>query len=266
MRRFFKARPIVVIDNAVYDQLAATWWHENGILHMLKAGLNPWRIPYFQRVLAFRQVDPTGKRALDVGCGGGLVAEEFATMGFAVTGVDPSYASLQAARDHAAQSGLRIEYCHGYGDALPFANETFEVVYCCDVLEHIRNWDAVVCECARVLKPDGLFLYDTLNRTAFSKLLAIKLLQEWHYTRVLPLHLHVWEMFIRPAELHASLEHHGLRSQNMRGINLFMNPIQALRAIRQYKTGKISGAELGKRVSLREGANMAASYMGYAIK
>lgn len=254
------------IDNELYDRLAGDWWDRNGLLNILKSVANPWRVPYFQRVLTLMRVDPNGTRALDVGCGGGLLAEEFATMGFAVTGVDPSSESLAVARAHAAESGLRIDYRRGYGDALPFNDETFEVAYCCDVLEHIANWDAVVGEIARVLRPNGIFLYDTVNRTAFSKIVAIKLLQEWSYTRVLPPNLHVWEMFITPAELRVSLERHGLGHRGERGTSLRVNLFRALLAVRQFKRDAISSDELGKRVGLREGPSMAGSYMGYAVK
>jgi 2-polyprenyl-6-hydroxyphenyl methylase/3-demethylubiquinone-9 3-methyltransferase len=253
------------IDNDVYNRLADTWWDENGLLNILKATVNPWRVPYFQRILTRLQIDPKGKRALDVGCGGGLLAEEFATMGFAVTGIDPSETSLAVARAHAAQNGLHIDYRLGYGDELPFENETFEVVYCCDVLEHIPNWDAVIGEIARVLKQNGIFFYDTINRTIFSKIVVIKIAQEWNLTRFFPPNLHVWEMFIKPEELSASLGRHGLHDQDLRGTKLG-NPVGMLSAVRQYKTGKISGIEFGRRIGFREGPNMAGSYMGYALK
>ncbi|MDQ6885244.1 MAG: DinB family protein, partial [Candidatus Dormibacteraeota bacterium] len=103
-------------DNDLYDQLADSWWDEGGVLNILKASINPWRVPYFQRILTRLHLEPEGKRALDVGCGGGLLAEEFATLGFAVTGVDPSEKSLAVARVHAAQQGLEIDYQLGYGD------------------------------------------------------------------------------------------------------------------------------------------------------
>lgn len=254
------------IDNQVYDRLADTWWDENGLLHILKSFINPWRVPYFQRILTQRQVNPHGKRALDLGCGGGLLAEEFAAMGFDVTGIDPSGESLAIAQAHAAKNGLRIDYQRGYGDALPFANETFEVAYCCDVLEHLPDWDSAIGELGRVLKPNGIFLFDTINRTVFSKVVAINLLQEWPYTRVLPPNMHVWRMFITPSELRASLERHGLHLQDMRGTSFSAHPIRMLHAIRQYKAGSISGDELGKRIGLREGSNLAGSYMGYAVK
>lgn len=254
------------IDNGLYDRLADGWWDENGFLYFLKAVANPWRVPYFQRVLLALQVDPIGKRALDVGCGGGLLAEEFAALGFAVTGIDPSEQSLAAARAHSALSGLDIDYRHGYGDRLPFENESFDVVYCCDVLEHIQNWDAVIGEIGRVLKGGGVFLYDTINRTIISKVLLIKVVQEWRLTSIAPPNLHLWDMFIKPAELQASLEQHGLRNQEVRGLKLSLNPVGVLMAARMYRTRRISAGELGRRLGLKEGTNLGASYMGYALK
>jgi 2-polyprenyl-6-hydroxyphenyl methylase / 3-demethylubiquinone-9 3-methyltransferase len=236
------------------------------VLNLLKSAANPWRVPYFERVLAQLKIEPQSKRALDVGCGGGVLAEEFAAMGFTVTGLDPSDQSLEAARAHAAQSGLNIDYRLGYGDKLPFENESFEVVYCCDVLEHIQNWDAVIGEVARVLKRSGVFLYDTINRTMFSKITMIKMAQEWKFTRLAPPNLHVWEMFITPDELKASLARHGLQNKDLVGTKMNGNPIKMILALRRYKAGKISGAELGKHIGLKEGTNISSSYMGYAMK
>jgi 2-polyprenyl-6-hydroxyphenyl methylase / 3-demethylubiquinone-9 3-methyltransferase len=253
------------IDNDVYNRLAHTWWDEKGLLNILKAAVNPWRVPYFRFILTELQIEPKSKPTLDVGCGGGLLAEEFAAMGFAVTGIDPSNVSIAVARAHAAQNGLRIDFRVGYGDDLPFEDQTFEVAYCCDVLEHIPNWDQVIGEIARVLKPNGIFLYDTINRTLFSKIAIIKMAQEWRLTRFFPPDVHVWEMFIRPEELIASLERHGFENRGLRGTKLG-NPLQMLRAMRQYKNGKISSTEFGRRIGFREGPNLAGSYMGYAAK
>jgi 2-polyprenyl-6-hydroxyphenyl methylase/3-demethylubiquinone-9 3-methyltransferase len=260
------ATPTPQIDNGVYNRMADTWWDENGVLNLLKSAANPWRVPFFERVIAQLKIEPQSKRALDVGCGGGVLAEEFAAMGFTVTGLDPSDQSLEAARAHAAQSGLNIDYRLGYGDKLPFENESFEVVYCCDVLEHIQNWDAVIGEVARVLKRSGVFLYDTINRTMFSKITMIKMAQEWKFTRLAPPNLHVWEMFITPDELKASLARHGLQNKDLVGTKMNGNPIKMILALRRYKAGKISGAELGKHIGLKEGTNISSSYMGYAMK
>ena len=117
------------VDNALYDRLADGWWHESGFLNALKA-LNPARFGYMRRILMEElRVDPHGLRTLDVGCGGGLLAEEFARVGCRVTGVDPSKPSLDAARVHARASGLGIEYREGSGEALPFADASFGLGY-----------------------------------------------------------------------------------------------------------------------------------------
>jgi 2-polyprenyl-6-hydroxyphenyl methylase/3-demethylubiquinone-9 3-methyltransferase len=254
------------IDNEIYDHQSGEWWDERGGLYLLKTVVNPWRVPYFARILSQWRIDPRGARALDVGCGGGLLAEEFAAMGCAVTGIDPSEGSLAVARAHAAANGLRIEYRHGFGDALPFADESFAIAYCCDVLEHIHDWDAVIGEMARVLTPRGLLFFDTVNRTILSNAVVIKLLQEWRYTSVFPPRFHMWEMFITPRELRASLERHGLRPRDITGAAVKIDPVQMLRAMRRYKAGMLAAAEVGKHITLREGPRVALSYMGYASK
>src|SRR3954466_13775270 len=108
-------------DNHLYDTLADSWWDESGMLHILH-GLNPIRLRYLRRVL-----DPRGRKTLDVGCGGGLLAEELARMGCEVTGVDPSERSLEAARAHARQEGLAIDYRQATGEALPFPAGAFDL-------------------------------------------------------------------------------------------------------------------------------------------
>lgn len=253
-------------DNALYDRLADSWWDPQGVLHILQA-YNPVRFGYMRRVLrAELGGPPDGLRALDVGCGGGLLAEEFARIGLDVTGVDPSAASLAAARAHATREGLPIRYERATGEALPFADGIFDVVYCCDVLEHVEDLSAVVTESARVLKPGGLYLFDTINRTLRSRLVVIHLLQEWRWTRLLPPRLHDWRMFIRPAELRALLEQHDLSLGGLTGLKPRATPVRILRALRQRRRGRLSYAEAFARLNVGESTDLSLSYIGYARK
>ena len=254
------------VDNELYDHLAATWWDPQGFLHVLCA-LNPARFGYMRRVLLDELgLTPAGLRALDVGCGGGLLAEEFARLGFAVTGVDPSARSLDAARAHAAEAGLSIEYRQASGEALPFGDGSFDVVYCCDVLEHVTDLARVIAESARVLKAGGVYLYDTINRTSQSKLILIKLFQEWGWTSFMPPRLHDWEMFIRPSELARLLEQQGLRPGPARGLKPRANPVTILRALRSRKLGRLSYREAAERIDLGESPDTSLLYLGYAQK
>ena len=147
------------INNAVYNEQGNTWWDEDHCLHLLKSSVNPVRVGYFRRLLhQVLEFDERGA-ALDVGCGGGILAKEFAAMGFCVTGIDPSEASLKTARQHAQFKGLSIQYQQGTGESIPFADNTYPVVYCCDVLEHVRDLPKVISEIYRVTKPGGVFFF-----------------------------------------------------------------------------------------------------------
>lgn len=254
------------VDNQIYNQPGDIWWDEREPLSTLRTMLNPARFGYFRKVLAGLGVDPQGAETLDVGCGGGLLAEEFAGLGCRVTGIDPSEPSLTTARAHAAQSGLDITYLQGSGEALPFRDAAFDIVYCCDVLEHVDDLDRTVSEIARVLRPGGLFLYDTVNRTLMSKLVAIKVAQDWPLTRLVPPQLHVWERFIKPAELRAIMARHSLEPREAVGLKPGPNPLVLLRELIRYRTGRITAGEFGRRIRYRVSRDMTGSYAGYAVK
>jgi 2-polyprenyl-6-hydroxyphenyl methylase/3-demethylubiquinone-9 3-methyltransferase len=251
-------------DNAFYDQPGDIWWDDDQPLSVIRTALNPARLSYFASVFAARGISPAGQVAVDVGCGGGLLAEEMARLGAAVVGVDPSRSSLATARAHAAAAGAAIDYRDGSGERLPLADASADIVYCVDVLEHVRDPSAVLRETARVLKPGGLYLYDTINRTRLSKLVMIKLAQDWAATAVLPPGLHDWDQFITPAEMRGALGRHGLRSQDMAGMSPGVSPPAAFRLARQLKKGRLSYAEFGRRISLVLSRDLRISYIGHA--
>ena len=254
------------INNQMYNELAGSWWDENGPLHLLKAMVNPWRAPYFAEAMKERfGSDLGGVRLLDIGCGGGVLAEEFAHFGCRVTGIDLSVESLEVARAHARGEGLSIDYQTGSATGLPFDGSSFEVVSCCDVLEHIPRWEQVIAEVGRVLSPGGLFLFDTINRTLASKINFIFGLQEFPFTKLFPKDTHIWELFITPEELTVSLEQHGMTVQRLSGGVIAQNPFATLAEVRRHKRGEISVAELGQRLELKHSPDLSLNYLGYAM-
>lgn len=256
------------IDNDVYNREAGTWRDENHLLSLL-VPLTPPRIAYIHDVLTDRMgINPRGKQVLDVGCGGGLMAEEMARMGCCVTGVDPSGPSLETARSHAIEADLDIDYRHAPGESLPFEDESFDIVYCCDVLEHVNDLDAVIRESARVLVPGGVYIFDTINRTFLSKIVVVKLAQDWNATRFFSPNFHVWEKFITPAEMRQVLAAHGLHPRELTGLTMTGNPIPILRTIWKLKRGQATYGDLGRELMhrIKLGGSLQTSYLGYAVK
>jgi 2-polyprenyl-6-hydroxyphenyl methylase / 3-demethylubiquinone-9 3-methyltransferase len=258
--------PRSAVDNALYDRLADSWWDESGLLNSLTA-LNPARFGYIRRVLVEElRVNPAGLRVLDIGCGGGLLAEEFARLGCEVTGVDPSEESLTAARRHATSQGLTIQYHCAAGEALPFADASFDAAYCCDVLEHVADLSRVIAETVRVLRPRGTYFFDTINRTFLSRLIMIKLLQEWRWSALMPPRLHEWQMFIRPDELRRELTRHGLVVRGMTGLRPRAGLLRQLKALLRRKRGIISYAAAFREMNIAESPDLSLSYIGFARK
>jgi len=255
------------VDNDVYDRLGGSWWDETSPLNVLHGSITPGRFAYFRDVLT-RQFGAVaaGLRVLDIGCGGGFLAEEFAALGCRVTGVDPSPVSIGAARSHAAGRGLRIDYRVGAGEALPVPDASFAVACCCDVLEHVSDVGRVISETARVLEPGGLYLFDTVNRTRMSKLVAIKAMQQWPLTRLTDVSFHNWDMFITPAELAGVMVRHGLATAETTGLGARARPLAVLLSLASARVGRITYGELSRRLDVGQVRSTAVSYMGFATK
>ena len=142
----------------------------------------------------------------------------------------------------------------------------FDLVYSCDVLEHVSDLQRVLGEISRSLKPQGVFLFDTINRTKTSKLLAIKVMQEWRYTRINDATIHDWNMFIKPEELEASMRSEGLNMRDVVGLAPRANPPTVLLNFFKARRGSISYGELSRRLDFGQVKNANVSYMGFATK
>jgi 2-polyprenyl-6-hydroxyphenyl methylase/3-demethylubiquinone-9 3-methyltransferase len=259
----------VEINNAVYEHKGHSWWDDSddGTLVSLRYLSNPVKFDYIQTIVAARRKrDPAQIRLLDVGCGGGYLAEPLARSGLEVVGIDPSPRTIETAQRHARQQGLAIDYMEGWGEDLPFQPEVFDFVCCCDVLEHVNDPGRITAEAARVLKTGGIFFYDTINRTWVSWLVMIKIMQDWKATAFLDPNIHLWRMFIKPKELIATLASNRLSNREVKGLAPGPNFIAHYLNLRRRVRGTISWKSLSRRLALRINNNCAITYLGHAVK
>ncbi len=187
----------------IYNDVAANWWSDEIRWVRTLKNLVPGRLKWFDKL-----TDWQGKSVLDLGCAGGFMAEALAHKGARVSGIDPAQDAIQAAKQHAKTSDLDITYDVGVGEHMPYSDDTFDIVVCVDVLEHVRDLSQVLAEVARVLKPGGLFLYDTINRNPIARLATITVAED--VLRLLPKGTHDPAMFIKPRELRTAIMNAGL--------------------------------------------------------
>lgn len=252
------------INNDIYNQEGDRWWKPDFSLNLIKTLFNPFRVGYANKIFDLLKINSEEKCALEVGCG--ILSEEIAKLGFITTGIDPSEQSLSIAKKHAKDNKLDIQYLKETGENLSFPDNSFDVVFCCDVLEHVRDLPKVISEISRVLKPGGVFLYDTFNRTFLSKLVGIKVLQEWKPWAIMPSHLHEWGMFIKPEEIKLLLLNNHLTWQEHRGIMPNISVLKIWRYLHRRVRGKLTYEEFGKKFQMVESNFTNVMYMGYAIK
>ena len=214
-----EATTIDAQEAAHFGALAHDWWDPTGSSAMLHR-LNPARLGYIRtQVGTYWGGDGAGftplagKRALDVGCGAGLVCEPLARLGAAVTGIDAAPENAAAARAHAEQGGLAIDY--RAGEVVQLAGERFDLVTCLEVIEHVIDKVAFVTQLASVLADDGLLVISTPNRTTRSRLLLVGAAEA---TGAIPRGTHDWDRFLTPEELERLLVDAGLRVVDTAGL------------------------------------------------
>ena len=205
-----------------FSALAAEWWNPRGKMAPLHK-FNPVRIGYIRDQAAVRfardakRLDSMkGLRILDIGCGGGILSEPLARLGAEMVGVDPSDTNIAAAKEHAAQSELATDYRCTTAEELAEAGEEFDIVLAMEVVEHVADVALFIKRCAEMVKPGGMMVAATLNRTIKSFALAIvgaEYVLGW-----LPRGTHQWDKFVTPNELEIALERGGLRVIDETGV------------------------------------------------
>ncbi len=204
---------------AKFTAMAAEWWDPAGKFAPLHK-FNPIRLQFIRDTAAShfgrdaRSIRPfSGLTLLDIGCGGGLLSEPAARMGFAVTGVDPSEKNIGTAKAHAAASGVMIDYRAGSAESL---TGNYDIVLNMEVVEHVADLRAYLRACAGLVKPGGLMLVATLNKTL--KSLALAKIGAEYVLRWLPAGTHDWNRFVAPTDLRRMLEESGLNPLKTQGV------------------------------------------------
>lgn len=194
-----------------FNHFAKDWWDPQGSMKPLHL-LNPLRYRYIEQHTSI-----SGKKILDVGCGGGLLSERLAQAGAEVTGIDLSEAALTLAKTHAKTNHLQIDYQKTTVEAFAATHpETFDLITCMEMLEHVPDPSAVIQACAHAVRPQGLLFFSTINRSMKAYIEAI--LGAEYILRLLPKGTHTYSKFIRPSELDAAARHAGLKLIDFSGI------------------------------------------------
>ncbi len=198
-------------DLSIYDDASDRWWRDQpGWVRTLQ-NMVPARLAWFDGF-----IDWADKDVLDLGAAGGFMTEAIHDRGARATGIDPAADAIAAAKRHAAETGREIRYDVGVGEELPYPDASFDAVVCVDVLEHVSDLGQVVAEVTRVLRPGGVFLFDTINRNPLSRFVTITMAE--NVLGLLPKGTHDPDMFIRPSELRGHLTKCGLKPGPLTGL------------------------------------------------
>jgi len=199
-----------------FSELAHKWWDKNSEFKPLH-DINPLRLGYIDNIVSLE-----GKTVLDVGCGGGILSESMAVKGADVTGIDLGEKALKVAQLHSLESGVKVDYQAIAVEALAEQQpESFDVVTCLEMLEHVPDPASIVEACAKLVKPNGHVFFSTINRNPKAYLFAV--IGAEYMLNMLPRGTHDYDKFIKPSELATWVRQSGLSLQDQTGMHY--NPI-----------------------------------------
>lgn len=224
---------------------AYNWWDNSCLLFQITQERCDYIQSRVERVFGAGAL--AQQEVLEVGCGGGLICEGLAQRNAIAYGIDPVESALVVARKHVQQSNLgqNVYFQQGYAEALPYADGSFSVIVCLDVLEHVDDVRATIREIERVLAPGGIFIFDTINRTLLARLALIWIGERFFQNYGLTPGLHDYHKFIKPQELRSLITDCHLQVHELTG---FMPAFK------------------GGRIQLVPGWFTGVSYIGYATK
>lgn len=197
-----------------FSRIADEWWDESGKFKPLHK-FNPIRISYLRRKISEKFTLDKNLKILDIGCGGGLIAEPFSHMGADVTAIDASEKNIEVAKIHAQKSGLKIDYRATSAEELLNEKEKFDVVFALEIIEHVADVENFVKSCTALVKPNGLVFIATMNRTL--KSLALAKIAVEYILRWLPAGTHDWKKFLKPSEINSCAKAAGLELIELNG-------------------------------------------------
>ena len=200
-----------------FDELAAKWWDKDGEFRPLHQ-INPLRVDFIEERSSMKD-----KKVLDVGCGGGILAEALSELGANVTGIDASENTIGVAKSHSRSIGSDVIYIQNTIEEFisSHPNEKFDVITCLEMLEHVPSPNEIIKSCSNLLKDDGNIFFSTINRNPRSYLFAV--IGAEYILNLLPKGTHDYEKFIKPSELAKWIRKAGLNSKET--IGLSYNPI-----------------------------------------